>query len=820
MLHRNKLKCFFSLLISCICMQHNVEAQGCVDTIISKRLDVENFGVTIWGGANYQDSLGNLYLLGSRYTQASPPLTAKIISTLIKFDANKKISWAKSYPGSIGFDDFSFLRRISGQDKDHNLYFMSSGLTLGGASNFNNGSFSKIDSSGNIIANKLLIKPSIFPQGYGFTGLNNAGKVFSTLIFAYRISVSNLTTFAALDKDLTTIRWSKSYIPSVSNIVGSIGNYSVELDDTTSVAAAIVTYKNPSNLTDTISIFTFLKINSIKGNITGQQSYSCFSLQNPNKSIYASPRTVNINYNNKEVIYQFSRELNNSTIFTFIKVDENLNIVNTTEFVAGTRFDAYNFNKINDSAIVLNATYTQNGIKRFATVSWGTNLQLTSQRVYYSSQFTQNSLYANLTSKNANNTINYFIASQGIFLPGDNPIYLFDNTKNPNFEFDCTDKGIGLLLPVTASILAAQPVSFTEQPGLNYNLINNPNTFSVQNSNFTESKYCDQVSICTSLKIQGKSSFCLNKGNIDSFKVVRNNACFRKTQWSVNNAQMQILQSNDTSVTVKFLQPFKGYLKAVYENCNVADSFYIEVDTVYNIKTGVYLGNDTIQCVGKSIVLNAGNGFKQYTWQDGSTLNTFTTGTTGLFYVTVKDSCSNIFKDSLYIDPNPKKLDLIQAGNLCEYDTTKIILSGQFTDYLWQPVTSGLIRNNAILLFPTGTTLYTISAASHNNCRVEDTLLVKKKDCYGTLYFPTAFSPDNNGINDIYKPGTVGILESYQLSIFNRYGQIVFTTNNIATGWDGKYKGKLMAGTYTWICNYTFRSRKAETETGSFILIR
>lgn len=98
-------------------------------------------------------------------------------------------------------------------------------------------------------------------------------------------------------------------------------------------------------------------------------------------------------------------------------------------------------------------------------------------------------------------------------------------------------------------------------------------------------------------------------------------------------------------------------------------------------------------------------------------------------------------------------------------------------------------------------TLYTISAASHNNCRIKDTLLVKKKVYCGALYFPTAFLPDNNCINDIYKPGAVGILESYQLSIFNRYGQIVFTTNNITVGCE---------------C----RSRNAEKETGSFILIK
>ena len=123
-------------------------------------------------------------------------------------------------------------------------------------------------------------------------------------------------------------------------------------------------------------------------------------------------------------------------------------------------------------------------------------------------------------------------------------LYLFDNTKNPNFEFDCADKATDLFSPVAAYIFRADTASLIEQPGLNYNLINNPNTYTAQNNNFTESRYCDLISICNSLKIQGKSSFCLNTGNIDSFKVTRNSSCLRKTKWSTNNTQMQILQSN------------------------------------------------------------------------------------------------------------------------------------------------------------------------------------------------------------------------------------------------------------------------------------
>ena len=812
-----KSKTFFLFLIICFISKINARAQGCVDTIVSKQFNVENFGGTSFSGSNYQDSLGNLYLLGGRRGVGIPNDWK---NTMVKFNSNKKIIWSKSYKGSIGFDDFAFVRRMIGQDKEHNLYFISSLLGFGGIGNSNNASFLKLDSSGNIIASKLLVKQTGAPTGYGFGGYVNPGKIFSTLIIPYTAIAANVITFCAIDKNLTAVRWSKSYKPSFNNFIGATVANSIELDDTTSIITSVLVYKNPLNLSDTIYTFNFLKIQSLTGNILAQKSYSCLSLQNPNKTVYAFPRAININYVTKEIIFQSTSSANNNTAILFLKIDENLNIIDTAQYMANASFNNYNFNNLNRNDIFFNGTYTQNGVTKFAAIEWKNNLQLSLQRSYYSNQFTGNPNYVSLTSKNTNNSFNYFIATSGTVVQNDYPIYLFDNIKNPDFEFDCADKAVGLFSRITANSFRTDTVSFIEQPGLVYNLINSPNTYTVQNNNFSEQKYCDLVSICTSLKIQGKSSFCLNYSNVDSFKLIKNNTCLRKTIWAVDNSQMQILASNDTSVRVKFLQPFKGYIKAAYENCLIADSMYIEVDTMYNIKTGVYIGPDTVQCIGKSITLIAPGGFKKYEWQNGSTLNSFTTNDTGLFHIKVMDSCNNTFRDSMYIFPNPKKLNLAFGSPLCEYDTAKIILPAEFTNYSWQPLNSTIQTGNTLLLFPTGTTIYTINAQSHNNCFIQDTLLIVKKNCYGSLYFPTAFTPNNDGKNDKYQASAIGILQAYSLTIYNRYGNMVFHTNDINNGWDGKYKNKTQTGGYTWVCTYTFRSRKQERESGSFLLLQ
>ena len=58
------------------------------------------------------------------------------------------------------------------------------------------------------------------------------------------------------------------------------------------------------------------------------------------------------------------------------------------------------------------------------------------------------------------------------------------------------------------------------------------------------------------------------------------------------------------------------------------------------------------------------------------------------------------------------------------------------------------------------------------------------------IYIPNAFTPDGNGVNDVFQPKGVGINEEeYKMFIFDRWGEIVFTSDNFRKGWDGKVKG-------------------------------
>lgn len=89
------------------------------------------------------------------------------------------------------------------------------------------------------------------------------------------------------------------------------------------------------------------------------------------------------------------------------------------------------------------------------------------------------------------------------------------------------------------------------------------------------------------------------------------------------------------------------------------------------------------------------------------------------------------------------------------------------------------------------------------------------------IEFPTVFTPNNDGINDDFKPIKFQGVEAAKLVIYSRWGQKLFETADIKTGWDGQYNGKRCAdGTYYWILNYTNSEKEIKAEKGFLTLLK
>jgi gliding motility-associated-like protein len=123
----------------------------------------------------------------------------------------------------------------------------------------------------------------------------------------------------------------------------------------------------------------------------------------------------------------------------------------------------------------------------------------------------------------------------------------------------------------------------------------------------------------------------------------------------------------------------------------------------------------------------------------------------------------------------------------------------------------------------TGVYTVTLYIGTQYGCRDTVSKIVRVKEAY-TFYAPNAFTPDNNGINEHFVVKGIGIDNStFQMTIYSRWGDKVFETDDIHTGWNGKDKnGNVMdVAVYTWIVTYRdIASRKKHKHLGTVLLLR
>ena len=117
---------------------------------------------------------------------------------------------------------------------------------------------------------------------------------------------------------------------------------------------------------------------------------------------------------------------------------------------------------------------------------------------------------------------------------------------------------------------------------------------------------------------------------------------------------------------------------------------------------------------------------------------------------------------------------------------------------------------------------YTKPVVGCKNSASASLMLIGGPACEGTAYFPTAFSPGSDTINDTFKPVAKNIY-SFTMNIFNRWGQLIYTTNNVSQGWDGTFRGEdCPIGVYTFEATYapSLRNDVQRSQRGSFRLLR
>lgn len=209
------------------------------------------------------------------------------------------------------------------------------------------------------------------------------------------------------------------------------------------------------------------------------------------------------------------------------------------------------------------------------------------------------------------------------------------------------------------------------------------------------------------------------------------------------------------------------------------------------------LGPDTSICIIDPLVLDAGIPGATYQWHNGSTEPTIPVVSSGVYAVTATTACNvltdavsiividsistDLGRDTFYCPANPMRLDAA---------------AGAPAEYQW---------SNGF----TGPTLE-VEAAGHyqvtvtNQCQtvVDDIMIAECEVC--TFYLPNAFSPNGDGMNDVFRAFPNCEVLEYELKVYDRWGTQMYSGMDSSTGWDGQFRGlEMEMGVYAWVLRYT-----------------
>jgi gliding motility-associated-like protein len=196
----------------------------------------------------------------------------------------------------------------------------------------------------------------------------------------------------------------------------------------------------------------------------------------------------------------------------------------------------------------------------------------------------------------------------------------------------------------------------------------------------------------------------------------------------------------------------------------------------------------------------------------------------GNYRVKVKDEhgCLESLENIKLIEPQPLKIAEVGiTGTSCSSTVDGKIalnLTGGTTPYLYRLETSEWQSDSVLKQLSAGVYYYQIK--DKNSCQVNGSAEVTKNIRECAVFVPTAFSPNGDGQNDLFRAKVHDDVHDYRLDVFTRWGQTVFSTNSPDGAWDGLFKGQMLpTATYVWVLLYTDSKQQARKQTGTVMLI-
>jgi|GEM_PF-3387698 len=248
-------------------------------------------------------------------------------------------------------------------------------------------------------------------------------------------------------------------------------------------------------------------------------------------------------------------------------------------------------------------------------------------------------------------------------------------------------------------------------------------------------------------------------------------------------------------------------------------------DSVYLTTSGPpYQELDTVICEGSSVMLSVTGGVS-YQWTPAAWVSNpsasavIATPVSPVdFVVQVTDANGCSVHDTLSVDFHPSQGVDLGPDAWIYFGDSYQLFAGTSGNYSWSPA---MYLSCTACPDPVATPMesmgYKVVMIDSNGCRYTDSIYIHVE---GSLYVPNTFTPNSDGMNDIFRAYGRGI-QSFSLHIFDRWGEQIFRSDNLLNGWDGTYREKIcQLGVYVWKISYVEVSGKEGEIIGHVNLLR
>ena len=283
----------------------------------------------------------------------------------------------------------------------------------------------------------------------------------------------------------------------------------------------------------------------------------------------------------------------------------------------------------------------------------------------------------------------------------------------------------------------------------------------------------------------------------------------------------------------------KYYVKANLGKCQDRDS--ITLFAYPYPKAQAF--TDTSICRTQSVQINGVYQGETFNWSPSNSLSNplstnpiATPDSTTDYIFTVQNLSGCLKKVTDTVSVNVVQPYIVNAGN----DTTVVInqplqlfaklLNNSDKSFVWTSNPSFAISSlndltiqnpTAIFLTNFDSVYLIVTTYTKEGCSATDKLKITVFKTLPEIFVPSAFTPNGDGRNDVIKPLPVGVTKLDFFNVYNRAGQLVFTTSQVGAGWDGRIRGKLQdSGTFVYTVQGVDYLGKTITKNGTIVLIR